>query len=87
MSCDLCSVYNSGAARGDTSAGFHVAVAEQFTHSATLQFEGSEVADLIDQYRDSSISTLLVGYNFNDRFGVSLNIPYIHRAFKRAERL
>src|SRR4026209_1788521 len=81
--CDLCSVYNASAARGESSAGFHLALAEQFTHSGTLQHEGSEVSDSVGQFRDSSISTLIVGYNFNQRFGVSLNLPYIHRTFKR----
>jgi len=85
MSCDLCAVYNASAARGESSAGFHLALAQQFTHSGTLQHEGSEVSDPIGQFRDSSISTLIVGYNFNERFGVSLNLPYIHRTFKRAE--
>ncbi len=85
MSCDLCSVYNASAARGESRAGFHVALAEQFTHSGTLQHGGSEVSNPIGQYRDSSISTLIVDYNFNDRFGVSLNLPYLYRTFKRAE--
>ena len=85
MSCDLCAVYNASAARGQNSAGFHLAVAEQFTHSATLQHKGSEISDLIDQYRDSSITTFILGYNFNERFGISLNLPYFHRTFRRAE--
>jgi hypothetical protein len=83
--CDLCAVYNSTAARGESSRGFHVSLAEQFTHSATLQEEGSEIGDPARQYRDSSITTLAVGYNFHPRFGVTLNVPYIHRAFRRAE--
>lgn len=85
MSCDLCAVYNASAARGESGAGFHLALAEQFTHSGTLQEEGSEIHDPIGQYRDSSITTLIAGYNVNERFGVSLNVPYIYRTFKRAE--
>ena len=81
----MCAVYNASAARGEGSAGFHLAIAEQFTHSATLQQNGSEVPDPVGQYRDSSITSLVLGYNFNDRFGLSLNVPYIHRSFKRAE--
>src|SRR5687768_4766926 len=54
--CDLCAVYNAGAARGESAAGFHVAVAEQFTHSGTLQHEGAEVVDPAGQYRDSAIT-------------------------------
>jgi hypothetical protein len=83
--CDLCAVYNSSAARGESSQGFHLTLAEQFTHSGTLQQEGSEISDPAGQYRDSSISTIVVGYNVNQRFGVSLNLPYIHRTFRRAE--
>jgi hypothetical protein len=83
--CDLCAVYNASAARGETSQGFHLTLAEQFTHSGTLQQEGSEISDPVGQYRDSSITTVVVGYNVNPRFGVSLNLPYIHRSFRRAE--
>ena len=83
--CDLCAVYNSSAARGESGRGFHISLAEQFTHSATLQEEGSEVSDPADQFRDSSITTFVLGYNFSARFGVSLNLPYIHRTFRRAE--
>jgi hypothetical protein len=83
--CDLCAVYNANAARGEGSTGFHLALAEQFTHSGTLQEDGSKVSNPIGQYRDSSITSLIAGYNFHPRFGVSLNVPYIHRSFKRAE--
>lgn len=83
--CDLCAVYNANAARGEGGTGWHVALAEQFTHSGTLQQDGSEISDPIGQYRDSSITSLIVGYNFHPRFGVGLNVPYIHRSFKRAE--
>ena len=83
--CDLCAVYNSSAARGESSRGFHISLAEQFTRSATLQEEGSEVSDPANQYRDSSITTLALGYNFSSRFGVSLNLPYVHRTFRRVE--
>jgi hypothetical protein len=83
--CDLCAVYNASAARGESSAGFHLALAEQFTHSGTLQQNGEEIADPAGQFRDSSITSLILGYNFNPRFGLGLNVPYIHRSFKRAE--
>src|SRR5688572_32498548 len=83
--CDLCAVYNANAARGQTKAGFHFSLAEQFTHSATLQDHGDEIADPADQYRDSSITSLLIGYNFTPRFGLSLNVPYLHRSFRRTD--
>lgn len=83
--CDLCAVYNASAARGESGAGFHVTVAEQFVHSGTLQHNGDEVSDAFDQFRDSWITSVIPGYNFNERFGVSLNVPYIHREFRRVE--
>lgn len=83
--CDLCAVYNASAARGESSAGWHVSLAEQFTHSGTLQEDGSEIDDPVGQYRDSSITTLILNHNFTKHFGLSLNVPYIHRSFKRAE--
>jgi hypothetical protein len=83
--CDLCAVYNADAARGKGNAGFHLAIAEQFSHSGTLQHDSQEIHDSTGQYRDSSITSLILGYNFTPRWGVSLNIPYIHRSFKRAE--
>jgi hypothetical protein len=85
VACDLCAVYNASAARGESSAGFHLSLAEQFTHSGTLQEDGRKIDDPVDQYRDSSITSLLLGYNFNSHFGIGLNVPYIHRRFRRAE--
>jgi hypothetical protein len=70
-----------------SSAGFHLAIAEQFTHSGTLQRDGKEIPDLVGQFRDSSITHFIAGYNVTPRFGVSLNVPFIYRSFKRAEGL
>jgi hypothetical protein len=83
--CDLCAVYNASAARGENSPGFHLTIAQQFTHSGTLQEEGEKISNPGDQYRDSSITSLLLGRNFNSTFGVTLNVPYIHRTFRRLE--
>jgi hypothetical protein len=83
--CDLCAVYNATAARGEATTGWHVTLAEQFTHSGTLHENDDEVSDPIGQFRDSSITSLLLGYNFNKRFGLSVNLPFIVRDFKRVE--
>ena len=85
--CDLCAVYNASAARGEHKSGWHASLAQQFTHSGTLQENSEEIPNPIDQYRDSSVTSLLVGYNFTPRFGLSLNVPYIYRSFRRAEGL
>lgn len=85
MACDLCSVYSATQARGEMGAGFYSGLAEQFSHFGTVQVDGREIRNETGQYLDSSISQLFAGYNFNERFGLQLNLPVIYRAFKRPE--
>src|SRR4030095_2260728 len=85
LACDLCSIYSATEARGEIGRGFFAGVAEQFTHFGTLQEEGDEVANPADQFMDSSISQLFVGYNFTERFGAQFNAPIIYRNFRRLE--
>lgn len=85
FACDLCAVYNVSAARGEATAGWHLSVAEQFTHSGTLHENDDQVSNPAGQFRDSSITSVLLGYNFNERFGLSVNLPFIARRFKRVE--
>ena len=80
MACDLCSVYAATEAQGGSGRGFLAGVAEQYTHFGTLQLEGHEIPGE-GQYIDSSISQVFAGYNFNNRFGVQLNLPVIYRAY------
>jgi hypothetical protein len=92
--CDLCGCYTpqletlsplqAQAARSWTS-GLYAAVAEQFTHFGTVQFEGHEVPNPTDQHLDSSITQLVAGYTFNSRFALQLNVPLIYRSFQRPE--
>jgi hypothetical protein len=65
--------------------GLYGAVGEQFTHFGTLQFEGNEVANPTDQYLNSWVTQLVVGYACNDRFALQLNMPFIYRSFRRPE--
>ena len=83
--CDLCSVYSATQARGEIGKGFYAGVAEQFSHFGTVQVDGRKAPNDVGQYLDSSISQLFAGYNFNDRFGLQLNLPVLYRSFKRPE--
>ncbi|HZI32579.1 MAG TPA: hypothetical protein VFF11_09565 [Candidatus Binatia bacterium] len=85
VGCDLCSIYSATQARGEIGEGFYAGVAEQFTHFGTVQVDGRKVPNEVGQYLDSSISQLFAGYNFNDRFGVQLNLPVVYRSFKRPD--
>ncbi len=85
LGCDLCNVYNAIEARGESGQGWHVSLAEQFTHFDTLQQDSVKVPNDVPQYWDSSISQLVLGYNFTDRVGVQFNLPLIHRSFQRPD--
>jgi hypothetical protein len=61
------------------------AVGEQFTHFATVQVNGHEVSNPTGQREESSITQLVAGYTFNQRFGLQLNVPFIYRYYKRPE--
>jgi hypothetical protein len=65
--------------------GWYGAVAEQFTHFGTLQFDGGEIGNPTGQYENSSITQLVAGYSINSRFALQLDIPLIYRDFKRPE--
>lgn len=82
--CDLCSVYTASMAHGETS-GWYAGISEQFTRYDELREEGHVIHDDGGQYLDSSITQLFVGYGIDDKLSLQLNIPYIHRRFKRPE--
>jgi hypothetical protein len=84
VACDLCAIYRATEAKS-SKPGIFVGVFEQYTHFGTLQDGGKEVENEAGQFLDSSITQFLLGYRFNDRFGVQVNVPYIHRSFKRPE--
>ena len=77
--CDLCNVYNAPLAHGLVEQGFHLALAEQFTHFGTLQEDGKEIANPTHQFLDSSVTQIAGGYHFNDQFGVQVNLPVMYR--------
>jgi hypothetical protein len=85
LACDLCSVYAANAARGEIGKGVFFGGAEQFTHFGTIQEDGRKVPNEANQFLDSSITQILLGYNLNERFGVQFNAPIIHSSFQRAE--
>jgi hypothetical protein len=92
--CDLCGCYtpqlNTMPGMESTHffpwlAGWYGAVGEQFTRFATVQVDGSEVANPTGQYLNSSITQLVAGYDINSRFALQMNVPLIYREFKRPE--
>ena len=84
-SCDLCAVYSASEARGETGKGWFSGVAEQFTRYGSLQTDGVGVPNPGGQYMNSSISQVFVGYNFKNRVGVQVNVPFIYRSYRRVD--
>ncbi|TAK90076.1 MAG: hypothetical protein EPO07_20605 [Verrucomicrobia bacterium] len=85
FACDLCAIYSAAESRGELGTGIYAGLAEQFTHFGTLQEDGVKVPNTDYQSEDSSITQILLGYNFTERFGVQFTAPFIHRAFRRSE--
>src|SRR5438046_10176311 len=90
--CDLCGCYTpqlnampqmESAFSPSWAAGIYGAVGEQFTRFATLQLDGSEIANPTGQYLNSSITQLVAGYDVTTRFAVPLNVPPIYRQLTR----
>lgn len=85
MGCDLCQISTPPLGASVVERGMFAGLAEQFTHFGTLQEDGREQPNPLGQKLDSSISQVLAGYHINQRFGVQLAVPMIHRSFRRAE--
>ena len=86
--CDLCAVYSADNARGESEAGFLFTLSEQFIPYRTVQKDGEELPPnptLDSIYLDSSITHFVPGYNFSERFGLSLNVPFVYHRFRRIE--
>ena len=83
--CDICAIYTANQAEGVAQTGPYLGLSEQFTRFGTLQFEGDEVANPTDQRLDSSITQLVLGYGWTDRFSLQANLPFIDRQYRRPE--
>ena len=86
--CEFCepgsqlftSVFGSNATPQE--AYFFVRLAEQYTDFSTAQQDGSKIANPFNQYEYSSITQVIVGYQFNNDFDVTVSLPYIMRSYQ-----
>ena len=81
FACDFCAVYSATEAQGNSGKGFFGSVAEQYTYFNTFQSEGHDRVNPDAEHLNSLITQLIGGYNFNNRFGLQLNLPIIYRQF------
>ena len=83
LACDLCPCEFEPLSL-DGGLRWHAGIREQYTDMSRLQNSGHGIANPAGQYLHSSITQLIAGYDFTPKFGATLNIPYIHRTFRRA---
>ncbi len=85
--CDLCAVYNKETVPGESTSGFSFGIAQQFIPYRTVQLNDQKLPPSVldDLFVDSSMTHLVPTWNFTDRFGVSANLPIVHKHFKRLQ--
>lgn len=81
--CELCAIYSGSHDGAGAGHSWFTGAAEQFTTFGGLQLNGKDVANTANQSIESSTTQFILGYNFNERFSLQANIPYIHRSFRR----
>jgi len=80
--CDLCGVYMATAAK-ESRAGFFVGAYEQYESYSTLQFDSKSVDNVAAQSFERSLTQLVGGYRFNDRFSLQVDVPLIDEWYRR----
>ncbi len=84
QACDICAIYTSTEMQ-EARTGLRLSVAEQFTRSTTLQRDGEEVENPNSERLESSITQIVAGYAPHPRLLLQVNLPVIHRGFRRLE--
>lgn len=82
--CDLCS-RALPLVRLENRHGWNAGISEQYTSYETLRLDGRNIGDSAGQYLHSSITQLYFGYDITPAFGLQVNLPFIHRSFRRVE--
>jgi hypothetical protein len=80
--CDLCGCAIANHP-WDPRTGLFLGAAEQYTDYGTVQSNGHELRNRDDQFLHSSITQLYLGYNLTRYFGFQVNVPFIHRSYRR----
>jgi hypothetical protein len=80
--CDECDVYRA-TEETRSKLGLRIGFFSQYTQFRTEQLNGEVQPNPFGEHLYSSISQVLVGWQFNRRFGVQANLPIIVRDWRR----
>ncbi|MBL7663061.1 hypothetical protein JNK13_09960 [bacterium] len=83
--CDLCAIYSSLESHKPAPQRLQLTLAEQYTNFDEIRVEGKKIENEHDQYVRSSITQVMGTYDFNERYGAKLILPYIDRQYKKFE--
>lgn len=67
------------------SSGFQLNVIEQFTNFGTILQGSTRESNPLRQYLGSSTTQFSLNYNFDEREGVRLNVPFLFHDYSRPE--
>src|SRR5207245_6956038 len=81
--CEMCAIYGAANASGDYGRGLFLTASEQYTSAHNLQYNSRHLAVPDPEFLDSSLTHLVLGYNFSPRGSLSLSVPIIYRSFIR----
>lgn len=83
--CELCAVYRAAESRNASGRGFVLSLSEQFVPFHTQQLNGRGVTSAQPDRLDILTTHVVPGYDFSDRFGLSLSVPVTHVEFSRTD--
>src|SRR5437867_11699664 len=73
--CEMCAIYGAANASGDYGRGLFLTASEQYTSAHNLQYNSRHLAVPDPEFLDSSLTHLVLGYNFSPRGSLSLSVP------------
>lgn len=82
--CDICAIY-TGSLMREAKTGAYLAVSEQYSNFDDVQLDGRDVPNTDDEWMRSSITQVVLGYQFLPELAVQLNLPLISREYRRLE--
>ncbi len=83
VACDSCGCSVVPFEVTSVTPGWSVGVGVQYTDFDRLQQDGQPVPNPDNQFVHSLITQVQVGYNFDNRVGLHLTLPYVSRDFQR----